>query len=250
MITLRFELADHHDRKDDVVLVRSGPATAGRRVPPTCRGRTCAGHRRAWRTDRSRPPHGIRLPRPRCRRRRSWCSARSLPDMKPLAPRRWWMVPARHGAWPVRYADSGLLGLPLLRDRRRGARLRTSCSTRTTSSRSSTSGRLFPGHTLLVPKAHYETLLDLRQDLLAPLFGAAQRLAGVMESELGAAGSFVAVNNRVESERPASPRARRSSQPQGRTARLLLAAHEVRVGRRGGRDGDAPARGRVSQVRR
>ena len=47
---------------------------------------------------------------------------------------------------------------------------------------------LFPGHTLLVPKVHYETLLDLPQDLLAPLFGAAQRLAGVMESELGAAG--------------------------------------------------------------
>jgi histidine triad (HIT) family protein len=56
---------------------------------------------------------------------------------------------------------------------------------------------LFPGHTLLVPKKHYETLLDLPQDLLAPLFGAAQRLAGVMESELGAAGSFVAVNNKV-----------------------------------------------------
>jgi len=56
---------------------------------------------------------------------------------------------------------------------------------------------LFPGHTLLVPKKHYETLLDVPQDLLAPLFGAAQRLAGVMESELGAAGSFVAVNNRV-----------------------------------------------------
>jgi histidine triad (HIT) family protein len=50
---------------------------------------------------------------------------------------------------------------------------------------------------LLVPKKHYETLLDLPQNLLAPLFGAAQRLAGVMESELGAAGSFVAVNNKV-----------------------------------------------------
>jgi histidine triad (HIT) family protein len=56
---------------------------------------------------------------------------------------------------------------------------------------------LFPGHTLLVPKAHYETLADLPTDLLAPLFGAAQRLADVMERGLGAAGSFVAINNRV-----------------------------------------------------
>jgi len=61
---------------------------------------------------------------------------------------------------------------------------------------------LFPGHTLLVPKQHYETLLDLPHELLAPLFGAAQRLAGVMESELGAAGSFVAVNNRVSQSIP------------------------------------------------
>jgi len=61
---------------------------------------------------------------------------------------------------------------------------------------------LFPGHTLLVPKAHYETLLDLPEDLLAPLFGAAQRLARVMETALDAAGSFVAVNNRVSQSVP------------------------------------------------
>jgi histidine triad (HIT) family protein len=61
---------------------------------------------------------------------------------------------------------------------------------------------LFPGHTLLIPKAHYETLVDLPHDLLTPLFGAAQRLAGVMESELGAAGSFVAVNNKVSQSVP------------------------------------------------
>jgi histidine triad (HIT) family protein len=56
---------------------------------------------------------------------------------------------------------------------------------------------LFPGHTLLVPKVHYETLTDLPAELVAPLFGAAQRLAGVMETGLGAAGSFVAINNKV-----------------------------------------------------
>jgi histidine triad (HIT) family protein len=56
---------------------------------------------------------------------------------------------------------------------------------------------LFPGHTLLVPKQHVETLVDLPAVLVAPLFTEAQRLAGAMETALGAAGSFVAVNNRV-----------------------------------------------------
>jgi histidine triad (HIT) family protein len=56
---------------------------------------------------------------------------------------------------------------------------------------------LFPGHTLLIPKAHHETLTDLPADLLEPLFTNAQRLAGAMEAALGAAGSFVAINNRV-----------------------------------------------------
>ena len=50
---------------------------------------------------------------------------------------------------------------------------------------------LFPGHTLLVPRDHHETLADLSPDLLEPLFGRAQRLAVVMEETLGAAGSFV-----------------------------------------------------------
>ncbi len=56
---------------------------------------------------------------------------------------------------------------------------------------------LFPGHTLVVPRAHHETLVDLPSDLVAPLFIAVRRLAGAMEAGLGAAGSFVACNNRV-----------------------------------------------------
>jgi histidine triad (HIT) family protein len=56
---------------------------------------------------------------------------------------------------------------------------------------------LFPGHTLLVPKEHHETLVDLPEPLIAPLFAQAQRLAGAMETALAAAGSFVAINNRV-----------------------------------------------------
>jgi len=56
---------------------------------------------------------------------------------------------------------------------------------------------LFAGHTLLVPRAHHEALTELPTDLLGPLFDRAQRLAGAMESSLGAQGSFVAMNNRV-----------------------------------------------------
>ena len=61
---------------------------------------------------------------------------------------------------------------------------------------------LFPGHTLLVPKQHHETLMDLPEALLAPLFSQAQRLAGAMETALDAAGSFVAINNRVSQSVP------------------------------------------------
>jgi len=61
---------------------------------------------------------------------------------------------------------------------------------------------LFAGHTLLVPRAHVETLPELAPDLIEPLFGDAQRLAEAMESALGAAGSFVAVNNRVSQSVP------------------------------------------------
>ena len=61
---------------------------------------------------------------------------------------------------------------------------------------------LFKGHTLLVPRGHYETLMDLPGELLGPFFGYAQRLAEAMESVLGAAGSFVALNNRVSQSVP------------------------------------------------
>jgi histidine triad (HIT) family protein len=53
-----------------------------------------------------------------------------------------------------------------------------------------------------VPREHYETLPDLPPELLAPYFGAAQRLAEAMETVFGAAGSFVAMNNRVSQSVP------------------------------------------------
>jgi histidine triad (HIT) family protein len=61
---------------------------------------------------------------------------------------------------------------------------------------------LFPGHALVVPRAHVETLLDLPSASVAPLFASVQVLARAVERGLGAAGSFVAVNNRVSQSVP------------------------------------------------
>jgi len=61
---------------------------------------------------------------------------------------------------------------------------------------------VFPGHCLLIPKAHYQTLADLPHDLVASLFGNARRLSTAVEEALGAEGSFVAVNNRVSQSVP------------------------------------------------
>jgi histidine triad (HIT) family protein len=61
---------------------------------------------------------------------------------------------------------------------------------------------LFPGHTLLVPRPHHETLVDLPPGEVEPLFLRARRLAAAVESALGAAGSFVAMNNTVSQSVP------------------------------------------------
>lgn len=61
---------------------------------------------------------------------------------------------------------------------------------------------LFPGHVLLVPRAHVATLADLPAELVAPLFSQAQRLTAAVERALGADGSFVAMNNRVSQSVP------------------------------------------------
>ena len=61
---------------------------------------------------------------------------------------------------------------------------------------------LFPGHCLLIPKTHYETLSDLPPALIEPLFSAAQRLALAVETGMRAEGSFVAINNRISQSVP------------------------------------------------
>ena len=56
---------------------------------------------------------------------------------------------------------------------------------------------LFKGHTLLVPRTHLVTLLDLPAGLRDGFLEAGQRLAGAVVDGLGAQGSFVAMNNVV-----------------------------------------------------
>src|SRR5258708_3019936 len=61
---------------------------------------------------------------------------------------------------------------------------------------------LFPGHCLLVPKDHYETLADLPASLVGPLFQNAQLLERAIEEGLGDDGTFVAINSRVRQSIP------------------------------------------------
>lgn len=61
---------------------------------------------------------------------------------------------------------------------------------------------LFPGHCLLVPRLHVETLPELPAELLAPVFANAQNLCRAVEVAMNAAGTFVAVNNKVSQSVP------------------------------------------------
>lgn len=61
---------------------------------------------------------------------------------------------------------------------------------------------LFPGHVLVVPRAHHRTLADLPAAEVGPFFLRVQRVAAAVERGLGAAGSFVAANNRISQSVP------------------------------------------------
>ena len=61
---------------------------------------------------------------------------------------------------------------------------------------------LFAGHALLVPKLHCETLADLPEDQVQPLFANARALSRAVEEALSSDGSLVAINNRVSQSVP------------------------------------------------
>jgi histidine triad (HIT) family protein len=61
---------------------------------------------------------------------------------------------------------------------------------------------LFPGHVLVIPRTHHETLAEAPPELLEPLFRNVQLLAGAVERAFEADGSFVAINNKVSQSVP------------------------------------------------
>ena len=61
---------------------------------------------------------------------------------------------------------------------------------------------LFPGHVLLVPREHHETLEDLPPELIEPLFSTAKRLTTAVREAMGSQGTFVAMNNVVSQSVP------------------------------------------------
>jgi histidine triad (HIT) family protein len=56
---------------------------------------------------------------------------------------------------------------------------------------------VFPGHTLIVPARHYDTLDDVPESEVPPLFLLARRLSIAFRTALSADGSFIAVNTRI-----------------------------------------------------
>jgi histidine triad (HIT) family protein len=61
---------------------------------------------------------------------------------------------------------------------------------------------VFDGHTLVVPRRHADTLLDVAAEELGVLFEVVQRVAAAVVDGLGAQGSWVSVNNVVSQSVP------------------------------------------------
>jgi histidine triad (HIT) family protein len=61
---------------------------------------------------------------------------------------------------------------------------------------------VFPGHTLIVPARHYDTLDDMPESEVPPMFLLARRLSIAFRGALGADGSFIAVNTRISQSVP------------------------------------------------
>ena len=61
---------------------------------------------------------------------------------------------------------------------------------------------LFPGHVLLCPREHYETVADLPLELTGPMMAATQLLAKAVQAAVNAEGTFIAINNRVSQTVP------------------------------------------------
>ena len=61
---------------------------------------------------------------------------------------------------------------------------------------------LFAGHTLFITKSHVETLFDIPEPLVKPVFANVQLLSRAIMEGMLAEGTFVAINNRVSQSVP------------------------------------------------
>lgn len=61
---------------------------------------------------------------------------------------------------------------------------------------------VFKGHVLISPLRHVHSLLELPENLMAPLLGLGRRLTLAMIAELGCQGSFTALNTVVSQSVP------------------------------------------------
>ncbi|MFB9678722.1 HIT family protein [Streptosporangium vulgare] len=61
---------------------------------------------------------------------------------------------------------------------------------------------VFKGHVLVVPPVHVETLADLPTPMIGPFFERVRALSVAVERGLEAAGTFVAMNNRISQSVP------------------------------------------------
>lgn len=61
---------------------------------------------------------------------------------------------------------------------------------------------VFLGHSLLVPRVHYETISDLPDELTGALFRNAKLVARGIQSGLSSEGTFIAINNKVSQSVP------------------------------------------------
>ena len=61
---------------------------------------------------------------------------------------------------------------------------------------------VFPGHVLVVPRRHFETLVDLPLPLVEPLFATTARVAAAVTKAMEADGTLVLMNNRVSQSVP------------------------------------------------
>jgi histidine triad (HIT) family protein len=61
---------------------------------------------------------------------------------------------------------------------------------------------LFPGHAILVPREHHETIWDAPEPLVGELFVNARFLSRAIRKAMGAQGAFIATNNVVSQSVP------------------------------------------------